>query len=949
MSANLHTKPWIIALSLALCSAVISILILFRPATASVDGRGMWHPADSDVDGMSDQWEAHYFGAATARAGGEDDDLDSLTTLDEWLAGSDPLKLDAKSVGEIGDVVVAQPDGDYWHKVRLDGVYQNPVVIMGPPRVEGAKGGPLPVRVRNVGAKDFEFQFDRFEYLANDWDNGDHRVAWMVMEAGRFDLGDGLDLESGNHSVDSGGSRVTFSQPFTVTPVILAQVTTRNGWRATTTRVWNVGVDGFDVVLQGQEANQVHEEAETVSWMAIEPGFLRDEFGRRQAGLIDGVTHEWTTLTYPERFFENPAFLATVQTKRGADTVTLRHKNLGQFDVLLRMAEDQSADSETAHTAEKVGWFAAQERGMLHILPSPGDQDADGMPDAWEALNGLTGSVDGTKGYYGDFDHDGITNGIEYLKGTRANLADTDSDGVGDYDEIFFYESDALATDVGAFDPVYTINGSSFVAPWGDWQAQGNSGVLNGPRGSVDYQMPVVDAGIHSLDINYTVTAGGDLSASHQFVVMVDGAFVSRVNTGGRYGGSFRALTPWLDTGNHTVRVLWDNTFVQRRIGVDSLLVSRATGVDSDTNQVPDWVDIRISRQNGVGQTGSEGVEPLRTSRVSPLCVEGRSRYLSLSAATSDVSLNEGPNGTWFADVELDPDTDVLVDYTFENGALLQSQSYRWEATNLMAESGIQVRQGDSLRLAGWISGKNINPSHQVDLVIEGQEFLNVPATEPLVYQFNTPGVHEIQAVFRNGNANGNSNGTYKSVLVNVASRAVPESPLCAVGYERPWLVTGLDEQAIVQIDENVAVYDGARVGTDGYSYTIAMTTPETRHAYVRLGSGGPVLSTVPIRCTRVATNVQTGLFGSQSLGDGSFILEMPVFVGGAWDDLSVEIDILRAGVTYLDGSTTLTLLGVEIDEFGFAVLKFLVPNENSTNCHRVAIYQNGVRIAYFN
>jgi hypothetical protein len=59
-----------------------------------------------------------------------------------------------------------------------------------------------------------------------------------------------------------------------------------------------------------------------------------------------------------------------------------------------------------------------------------------------------------------------------------------------------------------------------------------------------------------------------------------------------------------------------------------------------------------------------------------------------------------------------------------------------------------------------------------------------------------------------------------------------------------------------------------------------------------------------------------------------------------------MTVEVMRAGVTYLDGSTSATLQGVEIDEFGFAVLKYLVPVANSTNCHRVSIYHNGVRIA---
>ena len=786
MPAIIRTKPWTLALTLVFCATAALVLMVFRPASASLDGRAYWDPADSDADGMSDAWEVSCFGSISARSGGEDDDLDDLTTYDEWAAKSDPFKLDPKAIGEVGTLIVSQPDGQYWHKVRTEGVYQNPVVVVGPAE-RGGWNTPLITRVRNVEAQSFEFQLDRFEYDLGDWENANIGVSWLVVEEGRSVLGNGLAIEAGNSPVDSQGiihgsaaalysftarsaapvtvgdgisvsnvsyapftgqtgtatqlgissgagaafvrstatgantdqgddladaianeaylkftitagvedlplrslswshwatnpdatsecriyalrqgvgfnvgdeigltqtsaanvtastavtsgsldmtgtipagqteefrfyfvdndSRQTlihylddivvndrfFSAPFATTPVVLADSVTFNGTYATETRVYDVTPLGFQVVLQNEESKQPHEMTETVSWVAIEPGFLQDEFGRRQAGLFEGVDSTYQKFTFPEREWSTPAFFANVQTLNGSDTVTLRYRNLTDRSVELKLFEDQSQDQETTHLPETVGYFIPKHRGMFHVLPTTGDQDADGLPDAWEAANGLAGGSGDTKGYYGDFDNDGLTNGEEYLAGTHADLADSDGDGISDYEEVNFYHSDALASDVTEFSPLFSVGGSAFETKWGSWMRDGTRAYQTSPRGWVEYQIEIAAPGVHAVEVAVSPRAGGGASSRYEMVVSIDGAFVSReaVIMGESGSGTATVITPWLDSGAHTVRVLVDNSYVNRRINVDSLTVLGATGVDSNSNGLPDWTEIRIRRQN---------------------------------------------------------------------------------------------------------------------------------------------------------------------------------------------------------------------------------------------------------------------------------------------------------------------------------------------------------------
>ncbi len=74
--------------------------------------------------------------------------------------------------------------------------------------------------------------------------------------------------------------------------------------------------------------------------------------------------------------------------------------------------------------AEEVAW---------NTDPLATDTDDDGMPDGWEAANGLNPLEDDSGG---DADGDGLPNGAEQSAGTDPRTEDTDGDGLGDGLEV---------------------------------------------------------------------------------------------------------------------------------------------------------------------------------------------------------------------------------------------------------------------------------------------------------------------------------------------------------------------------------------------------------------------------------------------------------------------------------------------------------------------------------
>ena len=95
-------------------------------------------------------------------------------------------------------------------------------------------------------------------------------------------------------------------------------------------------------------------------------------------------------------------------------------------------------------------------------VPAFADTDGDGMPDWWEeamALDPL--SATGDQGAAGDPDGDGLSNFYEYLAGTNPFDADTDHDGINDFNA----DSDGDGLTNGQEQQAGTLPGSIWISP----------------------------------------------------------------------------------------------------------------------------------------------------------------------------------------------------------------------------------------------------------------------------------------------------------------------------------------------------------------------------------------------------------------------------------------------------------------------------------------------------
>lgn len=324
------------------------------------------------------------------------------------------------SIMEIGEVTVDHN----WKRVDFKGTYAEPVVVAKPASLNDIE--PAVVRVRNVDATGFELRIQEWDYL--DGIHGEEQVSYIVMERGSHLLKDGTRVEAGkfNTAATESFDRVSFVQPFAVTPVIIGGIVSYYDDVAVAGRVRNIDVNGFDYRLQEQEANIRNgvgqHGAENIAYIAWEPSIGIDGYVYEVGLTPRYMNHTFRRpITFAAEYEEAPLFLADLQTTgRRLDTANLRWRNKTATNIEVKVDEEQSANLEMRHGREAVGYIVLYD----FKLDPEADSDGDGLLDVDEV------NIYSTKRRVADTDNDGINDGDEKTYWGDAWNADIDNDGL---------------------------------------------------------------------------------------------------------------------------------------------------------------------------------------------------------------------------------------------------------------------------------------------------------------------------------------------------------------------------------------------------------------------------------------------------------------------------------------------------------------------------------------
>ncbi len=246
--------------------------------------------------------------------------------------------------------------GDQWQWVELSQQFVDPIIIAKLMSADDPE--PAILRIKDVSNSGFALRVQEWDYL-----DGAHPlelVGYMVVERGRHQLPNGAWLEAGRRTTDATGAfvGVDYTVPFATDPVVVTAVTSYDGADAVTTRVRNVSASGFETGMIEQESSSHDQVAESIDYVAMEPsivtlGDIQIEAGRTS----DIVTHTPQRVDFALSAEHLPIVLADMQTTDGGDPSVCRVDQIDQYSMRTWVQEEQSNDSEIAHTTEAIGYI----------------------------------------------------------------------------------------------------------------------------------------------------------------------------------------------------------------------------------------------------------------------------------------------------------------------------------------------------------------------------------------------------------------------------------------------------------------------------------------------------------------------------------------------------------------------------------------------------------------
>jgi hypothetical protein len=396
---------------------------------------------DADKDLLPDAWEQEYFGSTTAGNPADDLDNDRLTNLQEFAAGTHPKDGDTDDDG--------LPDGweVKWGRDALVGGIPLPGIVFNP--VGSYAGYALDVAV--VGNLAFVADGSSGLQVLNVGD-----PANITLAGSYACYAEGVTV-AGNLAFVAGSSGLWVLNVGDPANITLAGSYDTPGY------AWDVAVAGNLAFVADEDSGlqvlNVGDPADiTLAGSYDTPGDAR---GVAVAGNLAFVADYHSGLQVlnvgnPANItlagsYDTPGYARRVAVAGNLAFVADYHSGLQVLNVgnpaniTLAGSYDTPGYAGGVAVVGNLAFVAAGSSGLQVLQYEPVDNDSDGMQVFWEIEHGL--NPDDPSDASRDKDLDGLTNLQEFLARTNPELADSDGDGLSDYDEIFTYCIDPASAD----------------------------------------------------------------------------------------------------------------------------------------------------------------------------------------------------------------------------------------------------------------------------------------------------------------------------------------------------------------------------------------------------------------------------------------------------------------------------------------------------------------------
>ncbi len=319
--------------------------------------------------------------------------ITDLTT--DWSTGtSDNLRISDIDDGELQIIQPTMELGTVTatttaQTVILSNEYTQAVVVTSV--LDGNNlNSPVSARVSNVTANSFDirlsFPIDNYAPITTNSET----VYYMVIEAGKWTLGDGATkLEAGimedvsqvNCSTCGSwnlGTDIYYQHTYTATPLVFHQVVTNNDSDWITSFVADdaspsvpPGTDGFQVALNGAESTTAHD-PEDIAYVVIEQekvdSFEGVNFETDATGLaMRGQSSARLKENFDQTYGTAPFVLVTQMSMRYIDGSWSMLDSISTSQISIYEDEDQTLDSERYHNVEYGGYLAFASTGTYYL------------------------------------------------------------------------------------------------------------------------------------------------------------------------------------------------------------------------------------------------------------------------------------------------------------------------------------------------------------------------------------------------------------------------------------------------------------------------------------------------------------------------------------------------------------------------------------------------------
>jgi hypothetical protein len=615
--------------------------------------------------------------------------------------------------------------------------------------------------------------------------------------------------------------------------------------------------------------------------------------------------------------------------------VEIRHREGGYDDTLLLAWQPPGADA--------LDFIPAS--AMRPYFPAADDPFGFGYPASWLASTGLSALSIEQQAPWADPNNDGLTNLEKYHLGLNPLSADTDGDGIGDWEEVRLAGTNAAVADFdGTSETLLTINGADFLPPAGNtgilpaspipgitanWQIANTSAYAADIRGALAYTIPLTTAGTHRL----LITGGQYLPTSAEKIltldVYIDNRYIGRatldVNAAAANAATAALWLPHLSAGNHTLRLVWLNGVVGSSLRLDNLTIEARGGT---------WL---TTRQNTFSHIDPAPI----SSYTSPYCLEGRAPDASLLQITTDytpattatdiysvyingkffsgISLETPPpapilpafpalRGAFYSDIPLSPTaatttlsaTDTATgaahaktltwqpyDIALHAVSTSPTESTQSTASTESTSATYHLRAGDSLLLQST-ADITITAPDSTQTTLSADTF-TTHSTGVLVipYVFALPGVYQISTTTTS--ATPPAPGDPPSDPPAPATHTVTIHATAADLSPAP---TAIQSQirawtpALLPADSELFHDDGLRLvetAPINAKRTLNLQSTSTLPARIlaRLGETGPILATTEVNTLHTATQAVTNWAVVETFPDGTVMWKATLSFGG--------------------------------------------------------------------